>query len=173
MKWKDINKDYKFKDDSIVTQRHQTQLYDCYELQYEVNGEIKTLTASKDHLLKINISKWPRKAKQEVRQWCNGLIPLTEDIEINIIGYLSDVHKVLVKKYIIGEIDKSAFNNVEDISTDNYECYIFTFKDNSFKEVFVKRIPLTYDNQKIDNNNFWIPIDGLYYLFSKYGELTI
>lgn len=174
MKWKEISKNYRFSDGSVVKQRHQTHLYDCYKLTYIDNdGKQKELIASKDHILKVNISKWPNDAKNEVRQFCVGNIPIKEEVDINIIGYTTPEQKNLIAKYIIDEIDDSHFKNVEEISEPTLECYIFDFDSTFKKEVLVKRTTVEDEPQRIDDDNWWIPLEGLAYLFNKYGELEI
>lgn len=174
MKWKDIIKGHKFKDNSTVIQRHQIHMYDCYQMSYEDdNGKVRTLVASKDHLLQINISNWPKDAQEEVRKYCVGKIPLKEDIQIEVLGYVTKEQAEEISKYISGESNGSYFKSVEEISEPNVECYLFDVGDTFTKEVFIKRFTLEDELQKIDENNYWIPMEGLFYLFKKYGELTI
>lgn len=169
MRWKDVLKGFKFKDGSEVTQRHQIHLYDCYEIDYDG----KKIVLSKDHLIQVNLTKLPKEAQEEIRKWCNGQIPLKEDIKLEILSPVSNEEKDIISKYISGEIQSNEFT-VEDLSTDTQECYLFYFPNRTFSiEVFVTRIPIEFDNQKIDENNYWIPVEGLAYLYNKYGELDI
>jgi len=169
MKWKDIFKGFKFEDGSEVTQRHQTHLYDCYEIDYDG----KKIVVSKDHFIQVNLAKLPKEAQEEIRKWCNGRIPLKEDIKVEILSPASHEEKEIISKYISGEIQSGEFT-VTDLSTDTQECYLFDFHNRAWSiEVFVTRIPIEYDNQKIDDNNYWISAEGLFYLFNKYGELEI
>lgn len=174
MKWKNVTKGHKFKDDSTVTQRHQIHLYDCYEMTYEDDtGNVRTLIASKDHLLQVDISTWPNDAQEEVRTFCTGKIPLKEDIQVEVLGYVTREQAEEISKYISGDSDGSYFKSIEEISEPNVECYLFDVGDTFTKEVFVKRFTLEDESQKIDNDHYWIPLEGLYYLFEKYGELDI
>lgn len=167
MKWKEISKNYKFKDGSVITQKHQTHLYDCYEIEYEG----KKITLSKDHILKVNISKLPIEAQEEIKSTCNGRIPLKEDLNVDILGYVSDENKKLLQQYLLGEIRDVPFR-IEEISEGNTEAYIININGKS-SEVFVKRIPTEYEDQKINEEEYWIPVEGIAYLFNKYGELEI
>jgi hypothetical protein len=174
MKWNDVKKDHVFNDGSKVTQRHQTKLYDCYKLTYiDDNNQEKTLVASKDHLIKVNISKLPKKAKKIIKKQCIGKVPLREDIVCEILGYINDEKKKLIYNYIYGNIDVSYFKEVEDISEDSIECYLIKFKDDTYREVFVKRFVLEEEDQKIDENNYWIPVEGIDWLVNTFGEIEI
>jgi len=173
IKWKDVKKNHVFDDGSVVTQRHQTHYNECYCLTYEDNGEIKTLVASKDHLIQVNISKFPEKAKRQIRELCVGQIPLREDMQCEILGYVNEEQKKLIYDYVSGNIDKSWFKEVEDISEDHFECYLFTFKDETYREVFVKRFTIKSESQKIDDDNFWIPMEGINWLVTTYGILEM
>ena len=167
MKWKEINKNYKFKDSSIVTQRHQTHLYDCYEVEYND----KKIVLSKDHIIQVNIENLPLEAQIEIKELCKGKIPLTEDIHAEVLAYVNEKEKEQINKWLRGE-DIGIL--VDDLSENTIECYVFNFPNRKFGvEVIVKRIPLTWESQKIDENNYWIPVEGLAYLFNKYGELLI
>lgn len=173
MQWDNINVAYTFDDNSTVTQRHQTTLYDCYKLKYEVDGIIKEIICSKDHLIKVNISKLPDRAKEDIKKHCKGLIALSEDIELIFSIETSQEHELLVENYIKGIIDKTKFKHIEDLSDDYNEMYMFVFKDNQTNFVKVKRKAIQQEPQKIDENNYWIPFEGLNYLIKTYGEIEI
>jgi len=175
MKWKDVKRKHKFKDGSEVTQRHQTHLYDCYKLVYIDNDGIeKSLIASKDHLIEVDISAFPQEAKDYVEHYCSqGKIPLRENISCEILGYVDDLQKKLVYSYVIGGIDDSAFQEVIDISQDHFECYQITFKDGTYREVFVKRFTIEEESQKIDDVHYWVPLEGVAFLLNTFGELSI
>ena len=170
MKWKEIQKNFKFKDNSIVTQTHQTHLYDCYEIEYEG----KKIILSKDHIIKINISNLPDEAKLEVKEFCNSKIPLKEDIQIEILGYIPDEYKTILLDYVKGDISiENLPFTIEEISEDHFESYILTLDNGISREIFVKRFPTEFEDQKINEEEYWIPVEGLAYLFNKYGELDI
>lgn len=167
MKWKEVDKNYKFSDGSIVTQKHTHHKYDCYEIEYDN----KKIVLSKDHILQINISNLPIEAQKEIKALCTGKIPIKEDVNISIIGTASEKDKQKIKKWILGEeVDVK----VKDLSCKDFECYLFNFPDTPEGiEAYIVRIPLEYENQKIDDQNYWIPVEGLAYLYGKYGELEI
>ncbi len=168
MKWKEIKKNFKFKDGTEVIQKHQTHMYDCYELEYDG----RKIILSKDHLIKINIEKLPLKAQEEIRKICVGKIPLKEDIKVEILADLNEEEKTIIRDWLLGENKEPVI--VEDISESTKEAYIFNLPNRTFGvEVFVQRIPLEYESQKIDDNNYWMPVEGLAYLFGKYGELEV
>ena len=169
MKWKDIKEQYKFSDNSIVTERHQTHDYPCYKVYYN-NRDI---TLSGDHLLAFNISPLNNNIKEEIKENCKADIPIKEKIDIEVVTYFNtnDVdHTQDIKDWVLGKEVKGV--QVEDAGQTTIEFYIFTFDDNTYAEVKVNRIPLEYDNQKIDEDNYWITVQGLYYLYGKYGILT-
>lgn len=167
MKWKNISDNHRFIDGSIITQKHPVHLYECYEIAYAG----KKITLSKDHILKVNISKLPVKAQEEIKSLCNGKIPLKEDIELEILGNINGDEKEKINRWFLSnETDL----NVEDISESSVEAYVFKFKDKEFSaEVFVKRVPVEYEDQKINKEEYWIPVEGIAYLYNKYGSLDI
>lgn len=166
MKWKDVKTNYVFSDGSRVTQKHQTHIYNCYEIEYNN----KKIILSKDHILKINIEKLPIEAKQEIKNMCNGKIPLKEDLDIQIIGNPTNEQKKQIEQYLKGEnIEANVIQHCEN----HFELYQFEFEKSHCVEVIVKRIPLEFEDQKIDENNYWISVEGLAYLYGKYGELEI
>lgn len=166
MKWKDVKLDYVFQDNSRVTQKHQVHNYDCYELEYNN----KKIILSKDHILKIDISNLPVEAQNEIKQMCNGKIPLKENLDIKILGNPNAEQKQKIEQYLKGE---QIATNVSEHLEDHLELYQFELDENHCFEVLVKRIPIEYEDQKIDETHYWIPVEGLAYLFGKYGELDI
>lgn len=167
MKWKEITKGYKFEDGSIVTQKHQTHMYDCYEIEYNT----KKIVLSKDHIIQINIKNLHKNAQDEIRCMCNGQIPITENLHIQVLGNINDHEQNQIGMWLKGEVIDI---KVDDLSENSIECYIFHFPSRQFGvEVFVKREPTSWENQKIDDDNYWVPIGGIAYLFGKYGSLDI
>ena len=165
MKWKDIINGYQFVDKSKVVQKHRTHMYDCYELEYN-NQKI---ILSKDHIIQVNIKKLQPLIQQDIKEFCTGEIPLKENIQIDLLGDLSDKNKGFLSEYIIGNIDSVPFK-IEETSSDELESYCITLQDNSIIPVKITRIPTVTESQRIDDFNYWIPIEGLAYLFNKYRE---
>lgn len=169
MKWKDITKGFRFKDNSVIDSLHQKHLYPCYTLYYDN----RNITLSKDHLLDIDISGLSVEARTEIEKQCGkGKIPIKENVNVTILGHVSNYQKQSIEKYITGELRSPTDFSVSDISELSLESYIFTFpQDIIGKEVFVKRIPIAFETQKISENRYWIPVEGVAYLLNKYGPV--
>lgn len=175
--WNDVHNGTTFVDGSTVVQRHQTHDMECIKLTYlDTSNKIRTFIASKDHLICVNIQKLPKEAADIVKQHCSrpdAVVPTREDISIDVFGYIDEHKKQLVYDYVVGNIDSSYFNKVEDISNNTIECYLITFKDNTYKEVFVKRATTKTEPQKIDEFNYWVPLEGIMWLYNEFGEIYI
>ena len=174
MKWKDIKKGYKFKDGSEVTQIHQQSLYDCYKLYYDD----KEIILSKDHILKINISKLPEDAQKIVRDMASkGKIPIKEDLNVFIMSDYSPTEEAFIKGYLLGEIrslENHICTEVIDISDEFNERYSFKFKEREEEIiVVVTRNIIKYEDQKIDEENYWLPVEGIAFLYNMFGEIEI
>lgn len=174
-KWKDVHVDHTFADGSRVVQRHQTHLYDCYKVVYEDDeGRVRSLVGSKDHLIKVCIDKLPIEAQAYINGYCSqGKIPLREDVTCEVLGYVDDEKRDLIYSYVRGGIDSSYFTSVEEISEGKFEVYLFTFLDGTYKEVFVKRETMAEESQKIDENHYWIPLEGISWLYQIFGPIEI
>ena len=161
MIWDDVDVGYVFDDGSKLIQRHNVGLYDCYKLYYD-NKEI---VLSKDHLLQVNIKSLPYKIKKHIRKWAKGYINTQEEIKIDINGYVTEEEKQEVSDFFYGKKIKT---KVEDISTENYEVYLFDFEPFS-RDVWVKRFSKGKIKQKITRNLYWLPVEGIVYLMNIFN----
>lgn len=166
MKWKDVNVGYVFSDGSVVTEKHLSHQYNSYRVTYNN----KTIVLSGDHLLQFNISPLCNNAKDEIAKYCVGDVPLKEKLYVNILGTADMQHRKIITDYLLGKPVDGV--KVTDISEPHYEFYIFDFDDGIYYEASVNRVQTSWESQKISDNLYWIPVNGLAYLFNKYGILT-
>lgn len=166
MKWKDVNVGHVFSDGSVVTEKHLSHQYNSYRITY--NNKIIVL--SEDHLLQFNISPLCNDAKEEISKYCVGDVPLKEKLYVNILGTADMQHQKLITDYLLGKSVQGL--SVDDISEQHYEFYIFKFDDGTYHEASVNRVQTSWESQKVSDNVYWIPVNGLAYLFNKYGILT-
>lgn len=166
MKWKDVNVGHVFSDGSVVTEKHLSHQYNSYKVTYNN----RTIVLSGDHLLQFNISPLCDEAKVEITKYCVGNVPLKEKLYVNILGTADISHRKVITDYLLG---KSVCGvKVTDISEPHYEFYIFDFDDGMYYEASVNRVQTSWESQKISDNLYWIPVNGLAYLFNRYGILT-
>lgn len=166
MKWKDVNVGHVFSDGSVVTEKHLSHQYNSYKVTYNN----RTIVLSGDHLLQFNISPLCDEAKVEITKYCVGNVPLKEKLYVNILGTADISHRKVITDYLLG---KSVCGvKVTDISEPHYEFYIFDFDDGMYYEASVNRIQTSWESQKISDDLYWIPVNGLAYLFNRYGILT-
>lgn len=166
MKWKDVNVGHVFSDGSVVTEKHLSHQYNSYRITY--NNKIIVLSG--DHLLQFNISPLCNDAKEEISKYCVGDVPLKEKLYVNILGTADMQHQKLITDYLLGKSVQGL--SVDDISEQHYEFYIFKFDDGTYHEASVNRVQTSWESQKVSDNVYWIPVNGLAYLFNKYGILT-
>lgn len=166
MKWKDVNVGHVFSDGSVVTEKHLSHQYNSYKVTYNN----RTIVLSGDHLLQFNISPLCDAAKVEITKYCVGNVPLKEKLYVNILGTADISHRKVITDYLLG---KSVCGvKVTDISELHYEFYIFDFDDGMYYEASVNRVQTSWESQKISDDLYWIPVNGLAYLFNRYGILT-
>ncbi len=109
-------------------------------------------------------------AQKEIRENCNGTIPTSENIECLSSTVLTEEEDKLFRDYMMGEIDKSYFKYLEESSdTETTETYQVIFKSGKSTTISVSRIILTWDNQKINENEYWLAAEAIHYLIKKYG----
>lgn len=166
MKWKDVNVGHVFSDGSVVTEKHLSHQYNSYRVTYNN----KTIVLSGDHLLQFNISPLCNDAKAEIAKYCVGDVPLKEKLYVNILGTADMQHRRMITDYLLGKSVGGV--KVTDISEPHYEFYIFDFDDGMYYEASVNRVQTSWESQKISDNLYWIPVNGLAYLFNRYGILT-
>mgnify|MGYP000917143754 FL=1 len=166
MKWKDVNVGHVFSDGSVVTEKHLSHQYNSYKVTYNN----RTIVLSGDHLLQFNISPLCNDAKTEIAKYCIGNVPLKEKLYVNILGTADIQHRKMITDYLLGNPVSGV--SVTDISEPHYEFYIFKFDDGAYYEASVNRVQTSWESQKVSDNVYWIPINGLAYLFNKYGILT-
>lgn len=166
MKWKDVNVGHVFSDGSVVTEKHLSHQYNSYRITY--NNKIIVLSG--DHLLQFNISPLCNEAKEEISKYCVGNVPLKEKLYVNILGTADMKHQKLITDYLLGKSVQGL--RVDDISEQHYEFYIFKFDDGTYHEASVNRVQTSWESQKVSDNVYWVPVNGLAYLFNKYGILT-
>lgn len=169
MKWKEISVGHQFKDNSILTEKHQEHLENCVEIEYLVEGNKKTIVVSEDHLIKVNISYLYKSAKEEVEFFGNqGKIKTKEDVVIKSSADLTPEEYRFIYKWVVGEIREA---DAKELPSEEEE-YLFNLNG---KEILigVDRLTLEEEHQKIDDNNYWVPAAGLVYLFEKYGKYRI
>lgn len=166
MKWKDVNVGHVFSDGSVVTEKHLSHQYNSYKVTYNN----RTIVLSGDHLLQFNISPLCNDAKTEIAKYCVGDVPLKEKLYVNILGTADIQHRKMITDYLLGKPVSGV--NVTDISEPHYEFYIFKFDDGMYHEASVNRVQTSWESQKVSDNIYWIPVNGLAYLFNKYGILT-
>lgn len=144
MKWNEIHTGHKFSDGSVVIQRHQTEMYDCYKLYYKN----KETVFSKDHLLLIDISELEEEYKKDIEEYCIGDIPLKEDILIEYPENFTEVEEV-----------ESILRNGGFLRNlcDDYYVYGTTI-------LRIERKVTETESQKIDDNHYWLPVEGIHYL---------
>jgi len=166
MKWKDVNVGHVFSDGSVVTEKHLSHQYNSYKVTYNN----RTIVLSGDHLLQFNIAPLCDEAKVEITKYCVGNVPLKEKLYVNILGTADISHRKVITDYLLG---KSVCGvKVTDISEPHYEFYIFDFDDGMYYEASVNRVQTSWESQKISDDLYWIPVNGLAYLFNRYGILT-
>lgn len=166
MKWKDVNVGHVFSDGSVVTEKHLSHQYNSYRVTYNN----KTIVLSGDHLLQFNISPLCDDAKVEIAQYCVGNVPLKEKLYVNILGTADIQHRKMITDYLLGKHVSGV--SVSDISEPHYEFYIFKFDDGTYHEASVNRVQTSWESQRVSDREYWIPVNGLAYLFKKYGILT-
>jgi len=147
MKWNEIHTGHKFSDGSVVTQRHQTEMYECYKLFYNN----KETVFSKDHLLLIDISELEEEYKKDIEEYCIGNIPLKEDILIEYPETFTEVEEV-----------ESILRNGGFLRNlcDDYYVYGTTI-------LRIERKVTETESQKVDNNHYWLPVEGIHYLLQN------
>lgn len=166
MKWKDVNVGHVFPDGSVVTEKHLSHQYNSYKVTYNN----RTIVLSGDHLLQFNISPLCNDAKAEIAKYCVGNVPLKEKLYVNILGTADISHRKIITDYLLGKPVCGV--KVTDISEPHYEFYIFDFDDGMYYEASVNRVQTSWESQKISDDLYWIPVNGLAYLFNRYGILT-
>lgn len=166
MKWKDVNVGHVFSDGSVVTEKHLSHQYNSYRVTYNN----RTIVLSGDHLLQFNISPLCNDAKAEIAKYCVGNVPLKEKLYVNILGTADISHRKIITDYLLGKPVCGV--KVTDISEPHYEFYIFDFNDGMYYEASVNRVQTSWESQKISDDLYWIPVNGLAYLFNRYGILT-
>lgn len=166
MKWKDVNVGHVFSDGSVVTEKHLSHQYNSYKVTYNN----RTIVLSGDHLLQFNISPLCIEAKTEIAKYCVGNVPLKEKLYVNILGTADIQHRKMITDYLLGNHVDGV--HVTDISESHYEFYIFKFDDGTYHEASVNRVQTSWESQRVSDKVYWIPVNGLAYLFKKYGILT-
>lgn len=166
MKWKDVNVGHVFSDGSVVTEKHLSHQYNSYKVTYNN----RTIVLSGDHLLQFNISPLCNDAKTEIAKYCVGNVPLKEKLYVNILGNADIQHRKTMTDYLLGNHVDGV--HVTDISEPHYEFYIFKFDDGAYHEASVTRVQTSWESQRVSDKVYWIPVNGLAYLFKKYGILT-
>lgn len=166
MKWKDVNVGHVFSDGSVVTEKHLSHQYNSYKVTYNN----RTIVLSGDHLLQFDVSPLCNDAKVEISNYCVGNVPLKEKLYVNILGNADIQHRKMMTDYLLGNHVDGV--HVTDISEPHYEFYIFKFDDGTYHEASVTRVQTSWESQRVSDRVYWIPVNGLAYLFKKYGILT-
>lgn len=166
MKWKDVNVGHVFSDGSVVTEKHLSHQYNSYKVTYNN----RTIVLSGDHLLQFDVSPLCDDAKAEISNYCVGNVPLKEKLYVNILGNADMQHRKTMTDYLLGNHVDGV--HVTDISEPHYEFYIFKFDDGTYHEASVTRVQTSWESQRVSDRVYWIPVNGLAYLFKKYGILT-
>lgn len=166
MKWKDVNVGHVFSDGSVVTEKHLSHQYNSYKVTYNN----RTIVLSGDHLLQFDVSPLCDDAKAEISNYCVGNVPLKEKLYVNILGNADIQHRKTMTDYLLGKHVDGV--HVTDISEPHYEFYIFKFDDGTYHEASVTRVQTSWESQRVSDRIYWIPVNGLAYLFKKYGILT-
>lgn len=147
MKWNEVQVGHKFSDGSVVTQRHQTEMYECYRLFYDN----RSFVFSKDHLLLIDISKLDSKFKKDIEQYCIGEIPVKEDITILHHDNFDAVDEV-----------KDILRNGGFLRCLGDDYYVY-----GTDIIQIERTITETEPQKYDETHYWLPVEGIYYLLQN------
>ena len=176
--WKDIKVGDVFRDGSRVTQIHGMHTQPSCKVIYDGTEEF---ICSYNHILLIDVSKLPEKAKTELETYCTT-VPLEESIRVEWIASdnnepLTPMEMDIVEQFCRNEpisVRVDCFNDDDKMFKDvvygevDTNMYYFNFKE-ATKQVLIMPYVVKEEPQKVDENTYWLNCKGIEYLMKTYN----
>lgn len=158
-RWEDIKVGDVMADGSVVTQIHRTHEQEACKIIYDYNKEF---ICSVNHILLVDVHNLPIEGKKELEQFCT-FVPLEENYSVSCNEELSDMEKLTIDKFLHNENIDVAVDCIQD-----GEIEIYDFHFDTIKRIEVTNVITSREDQKVDENTYWLTCNGIKYLMDKY-----